>query len=35
MLWRTIVWSVRPPFDIDAWFRQMVRVGVESVPVVF
>ena len=35
MLWRTIVWSVRPPFEIDAWFRQMVRVGVESVPVVF
>ena len=35
MLWRTMVWSVRPPFEIDAWFRQMVRVGVESVPVVF
>jgi phospholipid/cholesterol/gamma-HCH transport system permease protein len=35
MLWRTIVWSVRPPFEIDSWFRQMVRVGVESVPVVF
>jgi phospholipid/cholesterol/gamma-HCH transport system permease protein len=35
MLWRTVVWSVRPPFEIDAWFRQMVRVGVESVPVVF
>ena len=35
MLWRTIVWGVRPPFDITEWFRQMVRVGVESVPVVF
>jgi phospholipid/cholesterol/gamma-HCH transport system permease protein len=35
MLWRTMVWSVRPPFEIDSWFRQMVRVGVESVPVVF
>src|SRR6266478_3015770 len=35
MLWRTIVWAVRPPFEVDAWFRQMVRVGVESVPVVF
>src|SRR5437762_3182329 len=35
MLWRTMVWGVRPPFEIDAWFRQMVRVGVESVPVVF
>ena len=35
MLWRTMVWGVLPPFEIDAWFRQMVRVGVESVPVVF
>ena len=35
MLWRTIVWAVRPPFEVDSWFRQMVRVGVESVPVVF
>src|SRR5712691_1253787 len=35
MLWRTIVWGLRPPFEIDEWFRQMVRVGVESVPVVF
>jgi phospholipid/cholesterol/gamma-HCH transport system permease protein len=30
-----MVWAVRPPFEIDSWFRQMVRVGVESVPVVF
>jgi phospholipid/cholesterol/gamma-HCH transport system permease protein len=35
MLWRTITWAVRPPWEIDEWFRQMVRVGVESVPVVF
>src|SRR5438128_6538391 len=35
MLWRTVTWAVRPPFDITEWFRQMVRVGVESVPVVF
>ena len=35
MLWRTMVWAVRPPFEIDSWLRQMVRVGVESVPVVF
>ena len=35
MLWRTIFWGVRPPFDIGEWFRQAVRVGVESVPVVF
>jgi phospholipid/cholesterol/gamma-HCH transport system permease protein len=35
MLWRTASWSVRPPFDFVEWFRQMVRLGVESVPVVF
>src|SRR5437899_12527289 len=35
MLWRTIIWGLRPPVEIDLWFRQMVRVGVESVPVVF
>jgi phospholipid/cholesterol/gamma-HCH transport system permease protein len=35
MLWRTITWSVRPPFEIGEWFRQMVRLGVDSIPVVF
>jgi phospholipid/cholesterol/gamma-HCH transport system permease protein len=35
MLWRTIVWSVRPPFEFSEWLRQMVRLGVESIPVVF
>jgi phospholipid/cholesterol/gamma-HCH transport system permease protein len=35
MLWRTIVWATRPPFEIDEWLRQMVRVGVDSIPVVF
>jgi phospholipid/cholesterol/gamma-HCH transport system permease protein len=35
MLWHTIVWAVRPPFDFIEWFRQMVRVGVDSIPVVF
>jgi phospholipid/cholesterol/gamma-HCH transport system permease protein len=35
MLWRTITWGVRPPFEPKEWFRQMVRVGVDSVPVVF
>ena len=35
MLWRTIVWAVRPPWEVQSWLRQMVRVGVESVPVVF
>jgi phospholipid/cholesterol/gamma-HCH transport system permease protein len=35
MLWRTIVWATRRPFEVGEWFRQMVRVGVDSVPVVF
>ncbi len=35
MLWRTAAWSVRRPFEIGEWLRQMVRVGVESTPVVF
>ncbi|HEX3108463.1 MAG TPA: ABC transporter permease [Thermoanaerobaculia bacterium] len=35
MLWRTITWSVRRPFEFNEWFRQMVRLGVDSIPVVF
>src|SRR5256885_4926393 len=35
MLWRTVTWAVRPPWEIEEWLRQMVRVGVDSVPVVF
>jgi phospholipid/cholesterol/gamma-HCH transport system permease protein len=35
MLWRTILWTFRPPFEFTEWMRQMVRVGVDSVPVVF
>lgn len=35
MLWRTAAWSVRPPFEIREWLRQAVRVGVDSIPVVF
>jgi phospholipid/cholesterol/gamma-HCH transport system permease protein len=34
-LWRTIAWMFRPPYDVGEWFRQMVRVGVDSIPVVF
>jgi phospholipid/cholesterol/gamma-HCH transport system permease protein len=34
-LWRTIKWLFRPPYDVGEWFRQMVRVGVDSIPVVF
>jgi phospholipid/cholesterol/gamma-HCH transport system permease protein len=35
MLWRTILWTVRPPFEPREWLRQMVRVGFDSIPVVF
>jgi len=35
MLWKTITWSVRRPFEVGEWFRQMVRLGVDSIPVVF
>jgi phospholipid/cholesterol/gamma-HCH transport system permease protein len=35
MLWRTILWTFRPPFEGHEWLRQMVRVGVDSIPVVF
>lgn len=34
-LWRTFTWMFRRPFDVAEWFRQMVRVGVDSIPVVF
>ena len=35
MFWRVIGWAIRPPYDVPEFFRQMVRVGVDSVPVVF
>src|SRR5437588_12519498 len=35
MLWRTILYTVRPPFEGKEWLRQMVRMGVDSIPVVF
>ena len=34
-LWSTIKWAFRPPVDFREWARQMVRVGVDSIPVVF
>jgi phospholipid/cholesterol/gamma-HCH transport system permease protein len=34
-LWRTLTWALRPPYDVAEWFRQMVRLGVNSIPVVF
>ncbi|HUO83895.1 MAG TPA: ABC transporter permease [Thermoanaerobaculia bacterium] len=35
MLWRTFYWAIRPPYAPGEWLRQMVRVGVDSIPVVF
>src|SRR5437764_701773 len=35
MLWRTLVYTFRPPFEGKEWLRQMVRLGIDSVPVVF
>jgi phospholipid/cholesterol/gamma-HCH transport system permease protein len=34
MLGRAAVWAPRPPYDVPELLRQMVRVGVDSVPVV-
>ncbi len=34
MLYLALYWTVRPPFDLRQWVRQMVRVGVDSIPVV-
>ncbi|MBZ5587912.1 MAG: ABC transporter permease [Acidobacteriia bacterium] len=34
ILYNTIHWTFRRPFDIREWVRQMVRVGVDSIPVV-
>jgi phospholipid/cholesterol/gamma-HCH transport system permease protein len=35
MLGQTAVWTFRRPFEVSEWFRQMVRVGIDSIPVVF
>jgi phospholipid/cholesterol/gamma-HCH transport system permease protein len=35
MLGRVAVWAVRPPYDVPELLRQMVRVGFDSIPVVF
>ncbi|KAB2962860.1 MAG: ABC transporter permease [Thermoanaerobaculia bacterium] len=34
MLGRTLAWTPRPPWDLRELVRQMVRVGVDSLPVV-
>ncbi len=35
MLGRILFWAPRPPYDVREHFRQMLRVGVDSIPVVF
>ena len=35
MLWRTFTWGLKRPYEVGEWLRQMVRVGVDSIPVVF
>ncbi len=35
MLGQTAAWAIRPPYDVPELFRQMVRVGFDSIPVVF
>lgn len=35
ILWRVLAWTPRPPYDLRQLNIQMVRVGVESIPVVF
>lgn len=34
IFWRVLVWTPQPPYDVRELFRQMVRVGVDSLPVV-
>ena len=34
LLWKVLAWTPRPPYDPRELFRQMVRVGVDSLPVV-
>lgn len=34
VLWRVLLWTPRPPYDWRELLRQMVRVGVSSVPVI-
>lgn len=34
MLFSAFFWAFRPPFDYRQWVKQMVRVGVDSLPVV-
>ena len=35
ILTQAVRWTFRPPIDVRQWLRQMVRVGFDSIPVVF
>ena len=35
LFYETLRGMVRPPYDLKSWFQQMVRIGVDSIPVVF
>ncbi|MEM6794442.1 MAG: ABC transporter permease [Acidobacteriota bacterium] len=34
IFWRVLLWTPRPPYDLPQLLTQMVRVGVQSIPVV-
>ena len=34
LVWKTVVWTARPPYDVRQLLKQMVKVGVNSTPVV-
>ncbi len=34
LLWRTLAWTPRRPLDLREWARQMVKIGVDSTPVI-
>ncbi|HEV8631028.1 MAG TPA: ABC transporter permease [Thermoanaerobaculia bacterium] len=34
LLWRTLAWTFRRPYDVREWLRQMVVIGVDSTPVI-
>ncbi len=34
MVWRVLAWTPRPPYDVAQFLRQLLQVGVRSVPVI-
>ncbi len=35
MMAQSFMWGMRPPYEVGQWLKQMVRVGWDSIPVVF